>query len=112
MTALDIISPELDQLPGVRPKPIFGHKGFAIGTSVFAFLDDDDTLVVKTEKHPTPESLPKDLTHFWAGEALMKTWVKIPITDDLKMIRRHWELVLESYEHAAIREKLKKKKGK
>jgi hypothetical protein len=111
-TLLDIIAPELERLQNIRPKPIFGHKGFAFGNSVFAFLDDDETLVVKSEKYPTPELLPAGLTHFWAGEALMKTWIKIPIADDLRMIRKYWSLIEESYQHAIVRDQLKKKKGK
>ncbi|HET6511360.1 MAG TPA: hypothetical protein VFH43_04160 [Candidatus Kapabacteria bacterium] len=112
MTAFDLVAPELERLPGARPKSIFGSKGYAIGNSVFAFVHDEEELVVKTDKYPTVELLPKGLTHFWAGDALMKSWVCIPITDDLREVRRYWHLVEESFNHAMVRDQLKKKRGK
>jgi hypothetical protein len=112
MTSFDIVAPELERLPGIKPKGIFGAKGWAIGNSVFAFVHDDHELVVKTEKYPTSDLLPKELTHFWAGDMLMKTWVCIPIKDDLRDVRKYWHLIEESYNHAVVRDQLKKKKGK
>lgn len=110
-TLIDIITPELDRLQNIRPKAMFGHKGFAFGNSVFAFIDDE-TLVVKSEKYPTPDLLPKGLTHFWIGDEPVKSWIRIPIEDDLRMIRKYWNLIEESYNHAVVRDQLKKKKGK
>lgn len=112
MSSFDLVASELERLPGIKPKAIFGAKGWAIGNSVFAFVHDDHELVVKSEKYPTPELLPDGLTHFRAGDMLMKTWVCIPITDDLRSIRRYWHLIEESYHHAVVRDQLKKKKGK
>ena len=113
MDSFDIVGPELEQrLPGIKPKGIFGSKGWAIGNSIFAFVHDEVELVVKSEKYPTSDLLPKDLTHFWAGDMLMKTWVCIPINDDLKAVRKYWHLIEESYNHAVVRDQLKKKKGK
>lgn len=112
MSSFDIVAPERDRLPGTRPKAIFGAKGFAIGNSVYAFVHDDVELVVKTDKYPTSDLLPKGLTHFWAGDALMKSWVCIPISDDLREVQKFWSLVEESYQHAVVRDQLKKKRGK
>jgi len=108
----DLIQEELALLGEITPRSMFGHQGYAIGSSVLAFLDDE-ALVVKTEKFiESPGSLPKGLHFFMPDIFPSRTWVAIEFDDSLRSLKKHWSLIEESYNLASQRDILKKSKPK
>jgi hypothetical protein len=73
---------EFERLPDVVPRTIFGHKGFAYGTSVFAFLDGD-RLVIKTHSLKNVDTLP-DGFEFFPPIASGRSWVGFELSDTLR----------------------------
>jgi hypothetical protein len=110
----DAIFDELSELGNVTPRSMFGHSGYGLGTSVFAFLDED-RLVVRTEKYVRRE-LPKDLVYFmpeiFQGRTVSGRWVGIPFDDSLASLRKHWHLIEESYRDAIRRQDAKRQDAK
>lgn len=105
-----LIQQELARLPGIVPKSAFGHKGWGVGSSLFAFIDED-TLTIKSLRFQDGSSLPEPLTLFNPMGAGKSTWVRIPITDNLQYIKKYWDMIEESYTLALERDKAKKAKG-
>jgi TfoX/Sxy family transcriptional regulator of competence genes len=100
----DTIREELAKLGHVVPRAMFGHQGYAIGSSLFAFLDED-ALVIKTERYQAAGTkLPKGLAYFIPGTKPSRTWIAIHFDDSLDALRRHWSLIQESHQLAAARE--------
>ena len=108
----DAIFEELSTLGQITPKAMFGHPGYAIGTSIFAFLDGD-ALIVKTTRFQSPEaSLPRSLRRFVIETIPSRTWIGILFDDSLDSLRKHWPLIEESYAMAVSRESEKIAKRK
>ena len=100
----DTIFDELAKLGQVVPRAMFGHQGYAIGSSLFAFLDEN-ALVVKTERYNSDAArLPRGLRYFVPGTKPSRTWISISFVDSLDSLRKHWALIEESYGYAALRE--------
>lgn len=108
----DAIFEELSTLDNIVPRALFGHQGYAFGSSVFAFLDED-RLVVRSEKFLRGE-LPHGLSYFmpdhFQGKNVSGRWVGIQFDDSLGALRKHWPLIEESYRDAVRRDQLKTKK--
>lgn len=108
----DAIFDELSVLGKVSPRAMFGHQGYAFGSSVFAFLDEY-RLVVRSEKVLSGD-LPAGLSFFmpdhFEGKTPSGRWVGIAFDDSLSSLRKHWHLIDESYRDAVRRDSLKAKK--
>jgi hypothetical protein len=106
----DAILAELSTLNNITPRAMFGHQGYAFGTSVFAFLVED-RLVVRSTKY-TDSPLPPDLSFFMpevfkGKKASSGRWIGIHFDDSLSAISRYWHLIEESYKAALQRDSLK-----
>lgn len=107
----DLILQELLPLGQVVPRSMFGHSGYAFGTSVFAFFDED-RLVVRTERF-ADRTLPKGISGFYPGtEEMSRVWVGIELDDSLTTLRTHWSLIEESYTSAVRRDAAKRGRSK
>lgn len=108
----DLIFQELQRLPGVVPRSAFGHKGFAVGSSLFAFIDDEHLAVKTLGFTEDSAKVPKGLDFFMPGDSMSRTWIRLPVTDDLRHIQKHWDMIAESYKLALERDIEKQRKTK
>lgn len=103
----EIIFAELQDLGEITHRKIFGHDGFAFGSSIFAFLIEG-RIALKTERYKT-DALPEGLAIFGPLGA-SREWITLPIDDDLRILTTYRALFEDSYNLAVEREREKQQK--